>query len=157
MAQLICEHSECTTEHDLEVSHSMLVVLQKVDSTGYQFFQCEEGQTYQFVNWQHFHCSHKHMVASLPTCLNEHYAEEKLHPIPVGVGTTILHKIVLGSKLACKMCGSPLTSVAYRFCLTMATPINHVPDSSLEDTGEWCCSLDHARQSALAIVASVEY
>lgn len=153
---LTCEH-ECNGRMEKpEDSHSMWAVLQKVDMNGYNFFQCEEGQEHNFVNYQHFHCCHKHMQAGMVTCLNEHYGEEKLHPIPSGQGTTILHRIVLGGGLSCKVCGSLLTSVAYRFCLTQGLPQIRVPDQGLEHFGEWCCSFEHAKQSALAIIASME-
>lgn len=155
MAQLICAKYECYNEHAFETSHSAVAVLQKVDTSGYSFFQCEQGQEYNFVNWQHYHCCHDHMKEGLVDCLNEHYKEEYLHPIQGG-GTTILHKIVLGSNLDCKICQQPLTSVAYRFCLTLCTPVNHVPDESLNETGEWCCSLEHAKQSALSIVGGLQ-
>ncbi len=154
MARLICEHSSCTQPHDFVNSHSSIAVLQRVDKSGYTFFQCEEGQEYNFVNWQHWHCSHEHMKENFATCINEHYTEGNLHPISGG-GTTILHKVVLGSSLCCKVCQQPLTDVAYRLCLTMCTPVNHVPDASMEETGEWCCCLDHAKQSALSTISNL--
>lgn len=149
-----CEH--CSQEHDFEESHSTIAVLQRVTAQGYAFHQCEQGQEYNGVNWQHYHCSHEHMKSNFAACLNEHYSEQDLHAIPPGGGTTNLHKVVLGKALSCKICNQPLTSVAYRFCLTRATPVNHVPDGSLDPLAGWCCSLDHARQAALAIVAQLE-
>jgi len=151
MARLICEHSDCTSEHEFENSHSSVAVLQRVDQGGYTFFQCEQGQDHNFVNWQHYHCCHGHMKEGLSDCLNNHYKEEYLHPVNGG-GTTVLHKIVLGSALSCKVCQQPLSNEAHRFCLTRCTPVNQVPDDSLNDLSEWCCSLAHARQSALAII-----
>ena len=156
MAQLICAKYECYNEHSFEESHSAVAVLQKVDANGYSFYQCDQGQEYNFVNWQHYHCCHDHMKEGFTDCLTDHYAEDKLHPIPVGGGTAILHKVVFGSELACKVCQHPLTSVAYRFCLTRCTPVNDVPDESMNELGEWCCSLEHARQSALSIINTLE-
>jgi hypothetical protein len=151
MMSIKCEH--CNEDiGSVEVSHSAVAVLQYVDTSGYQFFQCEQGQDYAFMNWQHFHCSHAHMKQNFAKCVIEHYTEAALHPIPIGAGSTILHKIVLGSNLSCKICKSLLTNQAYRFCLTHATPVNKVPDESLNELGEWCCSVDHAKQSALAII-----
>jgi hypothetical protein len=153
--QLItCEHPACSETTGHEEAHSSLVVLQKVDKNGYTYHQCEQGQEVNYLNFQHWHCSHEHMQSGLTRCINEHYAESDLHP-PIA-GTTILHRVVLSSHLLCKTCNAPLTDVAYRFCLTLATPINHVPDESQNELGEWCCSLDHARQSALSIIASIE-
>ena len=156
MAQLICEHSDCSNDHSFEESHSTIAVLQRVDTDGYTFYQCEGGQQYDGVSWQHYHCSHDHMVAGFSVCVKEHYKEEYLHSIPLGGGTTNLHKKVLGSGLSCKICQKPLDSVAYRLCLTRCTPVNHVPDASMDDISEWCCSLDHAVQSAISIIEQLE-
>jgi hypothetical protein len=149
-----CEH--CSQEHEFEESHSTIAVLQRVDTDGYTFHQCEQGQDYNGAQWQHWHCSHEHMKANFAACLNDHYAEEHLHPIPPGGGTTNMHSVVLASNLNCKVCQQPLTTVAYRFCITRCTPVNHVPDNSLDELANWCCSLEHARQSALAIIETLE-
>ena len=149
--QLItCEHTECSKIKSHEEAHSSLVVLQKVDKNSYTYHQCEQGQEVDFHNFQHWHCSHEHMQSGLTRCINEHYAESNLHA-PIA-GTTILHRVVLSSHLLCKICNTPLTDVAYRFCLTYATPENSIPDDSQNELGEWCCSLLHAQQSALRII-----
>lgn len=155
ISTVACEHPDCSEKIDVASSHSMWAVLQKIDATGYSFFQCEEGQVYNDVNYQHFFCCHAHMLACVQGCVIEHYKEEFLHA-PDGGGSTILHKIVLTNNLVCKLCQAPLVSVAYRFCLTQGTPQNRVPDESLNHLAEWCCSLDHARQSALAIITAME-
>jgi len=152
---IICEHDVCNEQSEIEAAHSCVIVLQKVDKSGYSFHQCEQGQEVNCLNYQHWHCSHDHMQVGLTRCINEHYDEVDLHPIPTGEGRTILHRMVFGSMLECKVCGSHLKDVAYRFCLTMATPINAIPDDSHNELGEWCCSLDHAKQSALSIVSSM--
>ena len=136
--QLItCEHTECNETKGHEEAHSSLIVLQKVDKNGYTYHQCEQGQEVNSLNFQHWHCSHEHMKIGLTKCINEHYAENDLHP-PIA-GTTILHKVVLSSHLHCKICNAPLTNVAYRFCHTHATPVNAVVDDSQNELGEWCC------------------
>ena len=146
---ITCEHTECSRTIGLEDAHSAVAVLQKVDTNGYQFYQCEQGQEVDFARWNHFHCSPEHMKANFAVCIKEHYSENLLHPIPLGAGSTILHRIVLGSKLKCKVCQSALETQAYRFCLTHCTPINSVPDNSMNELGEWCCSLAHAQVQAL--------
>jgi hypothetical protein len=149
-----CEH--CQEQHDFEASHSMIAVLQKVDQAGYTFFQCEEAQEYNGVRWQHYHCSHDHMVENFASCIIDHYSEEKLHPIPPGGGTTNIHRIVLKAGLSCKVCSQPLEQVAYRFCLTRCTPVNAVPDGSLDPLANWTCSLEHAQAAAHIIIANLE-
>lgn len=154
VSSIVCEQLGCSEQVDVTTSHSLWAVLQKVDASGYSFFQCEEGQEYNDVNYQHFCCCHQHMQQHMMICLNDHYKEELLHA-PRG-GSTILHKVVLKSNLSCKICQSSLSQVAYRFCLTQGLPQNRVPDESLDSLGEWCCSLDHARQATLAIIASMD-
>jgi hypothetical protein len=66
-----------------------------------------------------------------------------------------LHRTVLKAGLVCKVCGSSLTTQAYRFCLTHATPENSVPDDSQNELGEWACSLGHAKESALRTIARI--
>jgi hypothetical protein len=141
----------CTKEIPTpEDAHSMVVVLQKVTPYGYFYYQCEDGAEVNTLTFQHWYCSHEEMVAGVKECINEHHLEEKLIAIPP---TQVrLHKTVLKAGLRCKMCGAPLQSVAYRFCLTHAEPVNSVPDDSMNELGEWCCSLEHARQSALSQV-----
>lgn len=152
---ITCEHIHCNETIDFDQSHSAVAVLQRVDTQGYTFFQCEDGQVYNNVTYQHFHCSHEHMIVNFASCVQDHYNESLLHPIPPGEGRTILHQIVLGSHLLCNICESPLVDVAYRFCLTHCTPQNSVLDQSLDELGEWTCSLEHAKQSALAIIGSM--
>lgn len=131
----------------VEESHSMLVVLQSVTSRGYSYYQCDEGAEYGGLSNQHFHCCHEDMVSGVRQCIMEHYSEGLLIPVPPQ--QVRLHRTVLNASLKCKICGSGLISTAYRFCLTHATPENSIPDDSMNDLGEWCCSLDHAIQSAL--------
>lgn len=150
---MICEH--CNDAVDgLHVAHSGVAVLQKVDTSGYQFYQCEDGQEHGGVTYQHYNCSPAHMLEMFSRCVQEHYTEALLHPIPPGGGYTILHRLVLGKGLTCKQCQAALTTQAYRFCLTISTPVNIVPDNSLDELGEWCCSLEHARESALATITN---
>ena len=149
MGDLSCE--QCATGHGILDSHSMLVVLQKVDTGGYTFFQCENGQEWAYMNYQHFCCSQECMGQAVRACLNEHHQEQHLHPIPPGEGSTILHRIVLGRGLACAVCHAALEAVAYRFVLTRATPYNELPHSHHGLEG-WCCSLEHARSAAHAVL-----
>jgi len=148
---LICEHPSCNDTVSIENAHSCVVVLQKVEPDGYSFFQCEQGQKFRFVNWQHFHCSKGHMLAALPDCIMKHYNESDLSDRKF-TSYGRFHKIVMGSGLTCKMCQKPLTEAAYRFCLTYATPINLIPDDSHNELGEWCCSIEHAKQSVLLTI-----
>ena len=141
----------------IEATHSTLIILQKVDATsGYSFGQCEEGTPLNGIGWQHFHCSEVCMLAGVQACLNEHYSEEILHGTPPGGGTTRLPQVVLSAGLTCKICQQPLTTTAYRFGLTLATPYNRMLDESLNEFAEWCCSIAHAQQSALAAIASIQ-
>lgn len=155
LMRIACEHSECSATVKFEDAHSAVAVLQKVDTNGYQFFQCEDGQEVNSVTYQHWHCSREHLLVNFAACINGHYNEGLLHHILPGQGSTILHKIVLGGKLKCKVCQVPLVTQAYRFCLTHCTPQNSVPDDSLNDLGEWCCTLEHARQSVLKTIDSI--
>lgn len=133
----------------IQTAYSMLVVLQKSDSTsGSSFFQCDTGTEYNTLTYQHW-CDDKNcMKTKVASCINSHFAENSLTLDP----NVNFHKAVLKAGLSCKVCSTALSSTAYRFCLTLATPVNSVPDNSLSDFGEWCCSLAHAQQSALAIV-----
>lgn len=146
-----CERCNKTIE-SVEVAHSMVVVLQKVDmNNGYSYFQCEQGSLVDGHHFQHWHCNREEMRAGVTDCISNHYAENNLVLVPK---TQVrLHTYVLGTGLACKQCQATLTSVAYRFCLTHATPVNSIPDQSHHELGEWCCSLDHARTSALATIS----
>lgn len=155
-AYLVCENSGAPIA-DFAVSHSMIAVLQKVSLlAGYQFYQCDLSPNYvNFVNYQHLHVSREHMKRGMQDCIANHYAEIFLHSIPAGQGQTNLAAIVLGAGLKCKMSNVPLVNAAYRFCLTHCTPINEVPDESLNMLGEWCSTLALAQQSALAIIAGM--
>lgn len=147
-----CAH--CEKEIEIEKSHSMTVVLQRVSNEGYSFYQCSEGQENGGLSHQHFHCERDAMIAGIQSCINEHYTEEKLQPVDPQL--VRLHKVVLFAGLHCKVCGATLTDKAYRLCLTHATPKNSVPDNSLSDLGEWCCTLDHAKQSSLTTILKEE-
>lgn len=149
-SMVTCE--QCAKDHPHEISHSMWAVLQKVTKKEYSFYQCEQGQTFRYVNYQHFHCSHAHMIDGMKACIQAHYTEEALH----APGNTILHKIVLGSGLACTVCQTPLIDQAYRFCLTQGLPFHRVPDQSTEDLQQWCCSLEHARQNTIQLLEGLE-
>ena len=156
-----CDHPDCSESiahmvKDHITAHSMVAVLQKVDQAGYSFFQCEEGQEREFVRYQHFHCSHTCMKENMRQCLSQHYTEEKLHSIPNGGGTTRMHTIILRGNVSCLVCAAPLINQAYRFCLTQSTPVNYIPDTSNHMFGEWCCSLNHALESALYTIESLE-
>ena len=146
-----CEH--CNEElQEMYLSHSMLIVLQKVDRNGYSWFQCDDGSLVDNHTFQHWHCSKQHMLSGVEICINEHYNEEKLTPPPYPVS---IHKHVLNTGVECKYCKDALIEKAYRFCLTVATPINYVPDESHNIVGEWCCSLDHARLQAIENLKNV--
>lgn len=136
----------------VEEAHSMLVVLQKVTPGGYSWFQCADGQEHQGLTFQHFHCNRQEMLVGVDACIREHHNESLL--VPVSPEQVKIHLTVLRAGLSCKVCGTPLNEQAYRFCLTHATPMNSVPDDSQNELGEWCCSLPHAQQAALAILAS---
>jgi hypothetical protein len=151
---MICEHCSDSIE-GIHVAHSAVAVLQKVTPEGYTFYQCEDGQEYAYVTYQHFSCTHEHMIQNFGACVSQHYSENLLHPIPSGGGITRLHKIVLRNHLVCIVCQSALEAVAYRFCISICTPINSIPDDSHDQLGGWCCSLEHARQSALSIISSM--
>jgi hypothetical protein len=148
MESLVCEHEQCSSPVSIEgEAHSCLIVLQKVDKDGYSYYQCDSGQEANFMTFQHWHCCQRHMQSNLIHCIQDHYQEYLLHKPEMG--TTILHRKVLGSMLECKICGVRLRTEAYRFCLTVATPINSLIDSSHSDElAEWCCSLDHAKEVA---------
>ncbi len=152
---MICEHCTVDIPGTTEEAHSAVAVLQKVTSDGYSFYQCENGQEHLGVSYQHFTCKLEHMRGLFSTCVQEHYGEHMLQSILSGGGTSRLHQIILSKKLPCKICSTPLITQGYRFCLTVCTPMNYVPDNSLDYLGEWCCSLDHARQSALAIIQNI--
>lgn len=138
-----------------EISHSTVVVLQKLSKTdGYTFFQCEEGNEFHNMRYQHFCCGTYCMQQKLLGCINEHYLEEHLHPITVG-GTTTLHEIVLSAGRTCAVCNEALSDVCYRFCLTHATPFCQ-PLNDQSDYGEWCCSLDHAKQNATSTINNIK-
>lgn len=132
-------------------SPSIVIVLQKVEPSGYTFYQCDDGQEFQYLTLQHFHCSQRCLRSGVEKCLTEHYDEEKLHPIPVGEGRTVLHKIVAANVHNCVWCKKPLNGVAYRFLLTHATPINRTIHTHYETIG-WCCSLSCARARALELL-----
>ena len=148
-----CE--QCNVDiNGVEEAHSMLVVLQKVDQSGYSFFQCESGSLVHGHTFQHWHCSRDEMLIGVQDCINNHHDEQFLQSVPVS--QVRLHMHVLNAGLICKVCQEPLKEQAYRFCLTVATPSNYVPDESHDSSKEWCCSLDHARQSALSILDSLK-
>lgn len=145
---------QCDQEHELEQSHSSVIVLQKVSGNDYMYYQCDQGQFAHGHTWQHWNCSHDCMKSSLTECVNEHYSEEKLHPIQSG--STTLHHLVLRSGCVCSICQSPLSITAYRFCVTRATPLNAVEDGSHDALTGWCCSLDHAKMNVLSYIGSIE-
>lgn len=131
----------------VEEAHSMGVVLQKVTPDGYSFYQCDRGEEYGGLTFQHWYCNRAEMVAGVRACIGEHYDESLL--ISVSPQQVRLHKTVLRAGLTCKVCGTALSTQAYRFCLTHATPVNSIPDDSMNELGEWCCSLAHAQVQAL--------
>lgn len=141
-----CEY--CNLEHEITDSHSMLIVLQKADTISSSLFQCDKGTEHNTLTFQHWNCCHSHMITSVLYCLSNHFNESDLKTYE-GVN---FHKFIMKAGLNCKVCGVPLDTTAYRFCLTNATPVNYVPDLSTTEKGEWCCSLNHAQQSALDIV-----
>lgn len=141
-----CE--QCSSDiSSVEEAHSMLIVLQKVDRAGYSFYQCENGSLVHGHNWQHWHCSKEEMISGVHDCITNHHDEQFLQSVPKS--QVRLHKHILNAGLICKVCQEPLKDQAYRFCLTVATPANYVPDESHDSHGEWNCSLEHARQNAI--------
>jgi len=152
METVTCEHGACGNAHEHSESHSMWAVLQKVTPAGYTYFQCEQGQDFRWVNYQHFHCCHGHMLAGMAACIEEHYGEEQMQ---APGGATILHKLALQSGLICQQCQAPLTHQAYRFCLTQGLPWHRSDNSEHEHTMNWCCSLEHAKEQVLLVIKSI--
>ena len=142
-----CE--QCSTDMTgVEEAHSMLVVLQKVDRIrGYSFYQCEQGSMVDGHTFQHWHCSKEEMIDGVKACIHDHHMEQLLQSVPSS--QVRLHTFVLNAGLSCKVCQDPLKDQAYRFCITVATPINYSPDQSHDSGGEWCCTLEHARDNAV--------
>lgn len=149
MHNTTCEHKTCNNqiEQANTQGHSMLVVLQCVGLKGYSYYQCDNGSMVDYHTWQHWHCTHEHMIEGVKECINNHHHPDKLTSNIMG--TTNVHNIILGAGLRCKMCGASLHTVAYRFCLTHATPYNYVPDNHTDMFSGWCCSFNHARQDVL--------
>jgi hypothetical protein len=148
-----CEHCEKVMPgHD--DAHSMIVVLQKCSMAGYSWYQCEEGGYVDGHNFQHWHCSKSAMRAGVSTCINSHYLESSLVDVPAS--QVRFHRQVLSAGLICKVCQASIRDTAYRFCLTVSTPANFIPDDSQNALGEWCCSLEHARENALTIISSIQ-
>lgn len=143
-------------KHPVETSHSIVIVLQRVHITeGYSFHQCEQGQTVNHLSFQHFCTCCGNMKAVARDCISHHYEQTDLSPIPSGGGTTRLHQIVLNADLTCKISNIPLSTVAYRFCLTQATPVCIPLDESQDMLKEWCATLELAKQSALEIIDNI--
>ena len=148
-----CEHCDQQIE-SVEVAHSMVIVLQKVSTDGYSYYQCDQGTEYGGLTYQHFCCSHPEMVSMVQSCINTHYHESDL--IAISPQQVRLHRTVLNAHLTCKVCQLALTTQAYRLCLTYATPDIATPlGDSLNELSGWCCSLSHAQESALAIIGSL--
>lgn len=147
-----CEACSKNASHP-RAMHSMLIPLQKVTLYGYSDYQCDNGVEYNYINKQHWHCSEDCMLSNLEKCINTHYTENKFsEPNNSSIN---LHRIVFGAHLNCKVCNSPLTELAYRFCLVMATPYNKFMDEHIDETKEWCCSLEHAKQSAIQMLEEI--
>jgi hypothetical protein len=156
MESLVCERCHEIIEDHLQ-SHSSLITLQKVSAKeGYTYYQCDNGSFVDYHNYQHWHCSHDCMQEGMLVCIREHYQENLLKMPTIG-SIVNLHTVVLSDVLlTCTYCAKPLESEAYRFCITMATPINHVPDNSHLDKEQWCCSLEHAKERAMETVIILE-
>lgn len=148
MAQLNC-HS-CSKEHPYEESHTCIAVLQQVGPNGYRYYQCEQGGYVDGHTWQHWNCSHSCMKDALFECIEHHYTENLLHP-PLS-GTTNIHQQVKLAHLSCPVCHVNIGEVAYRFCVTRATPKNASEDGTLYELYGWCCSLEHAKIVAKAYI-----
>ena len=155
---ITCEHPlGCTNtveEVAHELAHSMLVVLQKVDHTGFSFYQCNRGARVDFHNWQHWHCSHEHAKEGVKYCIATHHHPRYLQKPKEG--TSNLHAIVFESDLTCVFCSKPLTSEAYRFCLTYATPYNDIVGYAHDEFSGWCCNYEHAVDIALEVLRNYE-
>lgn len=148
---------KCDNKIIPDISHSVVILLQKLTPEQYLFFQCEDGPEFQGHTYQHYHCSVDCLKIGLAECIFDHYLEEKLHPIPLGMGFTTLHRRVLANKdLKCLHCDKPLyMRQAYRFCLTRALPIFEDIHSH-EDFKEWHCSIECARERACDIIADIK-
>lgn len=144
-----CEHCESDIQ-SIDEAHSMLIVLQKVQSSGYSFYQCDRGSLVDGHTFQHWNCSKEEMIAGVKECLSDHHMEQLLQCVPESL--VRLHKHVLSVGIVCRECQSPLTDTAYRFCLTVATPVNYIADDSHDSLSGWCCSLEHARLQAVSTV-----
>lgn len=152
MESVTCEHGVCAATGEHLYAHSLWAVLQQVDTQGYSFFQCEQGQEFRAVQYQHFHCSHTHMLAGMTACISSHYTDAQLRR----AGGTVLHKMVLGHGLTCEQCAAPLDTVAYRFTLTQGLPWHRSDGAEHDHTLYWCCSLEHAGHHCLAFLASLK-
>jgi hypothetical protein len=157
MAQLIsCERCNTIVE-DHVIAHSSLIVLQKISlKEGYTFYQCDNGSSVDHHTYQHWHCSHDCMQEGMLVCIQGHYQENLLKPPAIG-NVVNLHTFVLSDVLlTCTYCAKPLDQEAYRFCITMATPVNHIPDNSHLEKEQWCCSLAHAKECAMKTIITLE-
>lgn len=144
---IICEN--CSTEHHINESHSMLIVLQKSSVTGSSFFQCDKGNEHNTLTFQHWNCSSDCMKISVLNCIDNHFQESDLQNDP----NVNFHRLVSKSEIYCKNCYTPLLNHdAYRFCLTVATPFNYILGESMNDLGEWCCSLSCAKERAKSFI-----
>ncbi len=152
----ICEHQPCSALINSKFdSHSSWLVLQHVNTTEYTFFQCQQGQEFQFLNNQHWHCCHECMIQGMQKCVQEHYTEDLLHPPPERVA--VLSKMILNRNIPCAVCATPLENGAFRFCLTQGLPFHREPTNSSNDYfRDWCCSLEHAKSHCITFLAALE-
>lgn len=94
------------------------------------------------------------MKSAMPTHIKNHVVENRFQAPPPG-NTVNLHQ-VLEDNLMCAVCGVALVSEAYRLYITYATPIAFIPDgmNSADEHG-WCCTLEHAKEHAISLLATI--
>lgn len=147
---MLCEQNNCRNEIEVVNSHSIIATVQYVHKTkGYAYTYCRQGQMYNGQNVQHFCCTKECMLSQMKECLSSH-EHEPLTYIPVE--QVHFHTVVLSRDLKCALCDNSLEEEAYRICLCYATPVSHMINEGHTEFGEWCCSLEHAKQLALRTI-----
>lgn len=142
--------TEITNYH----AHSMVIIVQRIDSNGYSFYQCDGGQKVHRHTYNYWHCSRDHMMQAMPKHITNHVVEGRFQsPAP---GNIVNLHLVLDDGLQCEVCGKLLIEEAYRIQLWHGTPIAGVPEGATNSDEEgWCCSLAHAKQQAHNVVTKM--
>lgn len=152
MSQVICEYSNMTVDRDK--SHSIIAVLQKVTKYTLMIYQCNLSlNMVDRHTYQHWFCIPEYLQKGMEHCIYQHYSEDKLY---LSSATTNLADLVLDADLKCKITNTPLTKVAYRFCLTRAFPYMQALDKSSDIFEEWCSTLELAKKNAIDIIKSYD-